>query len=773
MRFYNLSIKQRLYGTAIVITVLLLFIGIFTKLSLETTFSNHNLLNETKNLLISELSMRKAEKDFLALETINDRFYSMGESKHVQNYKQEYLNAISILRKLKKDESIKELDLTDNVKQLEFHFKNYYQAFNDLVYKVKIKGFKDYGTIGKMRDEIHKLETAVEKEHDLQASYFMLMLRRHEKDYLIRKDLKYSEKFKQTFQNFVNYIPKTKHNNLYKEELSEHLKSYKKHFFTVVENDKSIGFTNQGGILKNMNENVSAIENTLAGLQENIQKSSRAGVEEAVVWLFAILVFVSFAIMVLIFNTAQNFIRPVKKLKNHIRKLGKGELPENIKFIGENEISEMGEYLNFLTQNLKNTRDFAIEVGNGNLQTKVNVFNNQGDLGGSLVEMRKRLLKVSKERDAAHKRSEIRLWMNSGMNEITELLRSDFDSLTDLSRTLISKIVKTLDVNQGAIFLQKADDEKVFELFAARAYGRDKFLKKEIKLGHDLVGTCAIEKETIFMTDIPEDYISITSGLGTSNPKCLVIVPMKHNNEVTGIIEIAAFQILEKHHIEFLEKAASYFAAVLVSLKQEEKTRKLLEQSEFQANELLAQEEELRQNLEELSATQEAMTKNEESLKERIEELEKEHQLKLEKIEKQQELEKQTNRMTNEFYKLFDSTQLLGSLNVNAEFVSMNKKVSDVFELPPIKMRKKSIKKFLFDSEIVNFDINWMNIINGETRQAVYEFVTAEEKRIHLKINFSPVFSEKRKVQRVLFVATPLENYDKRKHFKEFDEFFN
>jgi|GEM_PF-6956620 transcriptional regulator with PAS, ATPase and Fis domain len=120
------------------------------------------------------------------------------------------------------------------------------------------------------------------------------------------------------------------------------------------------------------------------------------------------------------------------------------------------------------------------------------------------------------------------------------------------------------------------------------------------------------------MTDVPSSYINITSGLGDAPPRSIMILPLKTEQQIVGILEIASFQEFEKHEQELLTELANRLGSVIESIKMQEKTQKLLEQSQEMTEQMQAQEEEMRQNMEELQATQEEMERNQKSLNEAI-----------------------------------------------------------------------------------------------------------------------------------------------------------
>jgi PAS domain S-box-containing protein len=250
--------------------------------------------------------------------------------------------------------------------------------------------------------------------------------------------------------------------------------------------------------------------------------------------------------------------------------------------------------------------EFTNNLINDHLDAAYEFVDENDKLGKSLINLRDNLKNNKLIEINRRKEDEQRNWVAEGLAKFSEILRLNNDNINDLSYNIINSLVKYLQANQGGFFiLHEEGSQKYFEMTASYAFDRKKFADKRIEWGDGLIGTCAIEKKTVYMTDIPDDYVLITSGLGKANPRSLIIAPLIINNEVHGVIEFASFKKFEKFEIEFVEKVAESIASTIATVKINMRTAQLLRESQEQAEILAAQEEQMRQNMEELQATQE------------------------------------------------------------------------------------------------------------------------------------------------------------------------
>ncbi len=279
---------------------------------------------------------------------------------------------------------------------------------------------------------------------------------------------------------------------------------------------------------------------------------------------------------------------------------------DKLELTSQQKLSEESGRVHTLTEFIE-----AVSSGNYNIELERNA--SQDGLTTTLVTMRDKL-----KRNAEDDRK--RNWMTTGLAQIGEILRTATTTSSELYDNIMRFMVKYTKSNQGGLFVLNEDTEgeKFLELMACYAFERKKYLTRKVTIGDGLVGQCFLEGERIYLLEIPQEYVSITSGLGGTNPTALLIVPLKINDQIYGVLELASFQQYAEYEIELVEKFAESLASTISNVRVNETTRLLLERTQQQAEEMKSQEEEIRQNMEELEATQEEMRRKQTILEQEL-----------------------------------------------------------------------------------------------------------------------------------------------------------
>src|SRR5919197_888695 len=132
-------------------------------------------------------------------------------------------------------------------------------------------------------------------------------------------------------------------------------------------------------------------------------------------------------------------------------------------------------------------------------------------------------------------------WLNSNMARFTGMLQGLRD-LETVSRLIMSELTPLLDAQHGTFFMREGEgDDDVLRLIATYGYKERKNVPNRFTVGEGLVGQAALEQKSILITEAPEDYIKITSGLGSAAPVNLIVLPVLFEDHVMAVIELASF----------------------------------------------------------------------------------------------------------------------------------------------------------------------------------------------------------------------------------------
>jgi hypothetical protein len=220
------------------------------------------------------------------------------------------------------------------------------------------------------------------------------------------------------------------------------------------------------------------------------------------------------------------------------------------------------------------------------------------------IEERTRELQQQHNELLIHQEKEkLQNWINVGLATINDVLAKNKHNFKLMSSNVLSSLAKYVDAPLGALYILNDDDPSDVHLELAADYGCGAELKKNRKrvdLQSGILGASFSDNETKHITNIPDDFIRINSGLGDSKPASLLIVPLSLDNSVFGAVELARLQLFEQYEIEFIQKIAFSMATNLNTLRMNERNVRLIEQFKTQASTMQEKEEQIRLSLEEL-----------------------------------------------------------------------------------------------------------------------------------------------------------------------------
>jgi PAS domain-containing protein len=399
----------------------------------------------------------------------------------------------------------------------------------------------------------------------------------------------------------------------------------------------------------------------------------------------------------------------------------------NIKYLfnpGEMQVDSEKDAIKVSIENLRKASTFVKNVANGNYTllweglTDDNVHLNKETLVGELLKMQNQIKAAT---DAEQKRT----WANEGLNLLGSILQKETnqDLMAD---KFLSELVKYLKANQGALFVvdDSISENPKLKLRSTYAYNRKKFISKDIFPGEGIAGQAWLEKETIYLREIPGDYVKITSGLGEAPPNNVLIVPLKDDKgNIQGILELASFKIFLQEEISFVERIAETLAITLSSAKGLQQTNNLLRDTQLLTEQMRAQEEEMKQNMEELTATQEEM------------------------VRKQLESK-------NLLASLYSSFCII-ELDADSRITRVNEKMLKLTKYTFTDLDGKDFLGILRENESIF--IQWQKLENGESLDGNFILINKDGSSTKTDGILIPINGQLEKLDKILFMARPVE----------------
>lgn len=279
-----------------------------------------------------------------------------------------------------------------------------------------------------------------------------------------------------------------------------------------------------------------------------------------------ILIFIATVVLYYFGNSVS---KPIQMIEIQLDQMSKGLVVEKLPIERSDEIGQMKKSLDALIDGFAAYAGFARQIGEGNLDSEFKLLSDKDNLGNSLIEMRNSLRHAREEEKKRQEENKRRQWAAEGLAVLGDIIRMGSGRTTEMMTDVLKKLTEYVDAVMGGIFVINDEDKNniFLEQMASVAYQKSKFIKNRVYPGDGLVGTCYLEKEKIFMTKLPDKYIEVHTGLGETNPKNLILIPLIMDKEVLGVLELASMEILEDYKIEFIERLAQSLAIAIASYR--------------------------------------------------------------------------------------------------------------------------------------------------------------------------------------------------------------
>lgn len=305
-----------------------------------------------------------------------------------------------------------------------------------------------------------------------------------------------------------------------------------------------------------------------------------------------------------------------------------GDFSQSTQIRSDNDV--LCQSINQMGETLRAVVNQANAISQGDYSLEITPRSEADELGIALANMTQQLRDTIRENEREN-------WFKTGQSALHDKMRGE-QSVVDLAQNIVTQLASTVDAQIGAVFL--AEQDKTLKLVSSYAYTRRKGMANEFKPGQGLVGQALMEKKAIIMTDVPDDYIAVQSGVGQAVPRSILVLPFLQDQEVIGVLELGSFNEFTPLQMEFLEKVSENIAISINAAQSRSRMSELLEETQSQSEALQNQQEELRATNEELEEQTQQLKSSEELLKSQQEQLESSNaqlEAKTEKLEEQKQ----------------------------------------------------------------------------------------------------------------------------------------
>jgi len=723
MNIRNISIRSRFFllVTGIVLFWLLAGFLIFSMINNLTRYQE--ISYRVQSIPQRVLQQQNAIQFFYVNDLPSETFHQGGLSPGIDQYNEVYYETDKLINELKQEPVIiNNRSILQKLERLSEYLNVTDSYFETMINKSRQRGWDKFGLSGAIMTQASEIKSLPAEGIYQQVPEILRELELYLAFPMVSR-LNSIENKVIALENSISPLPAA---DISRDADMLALQSLLSSIHSLLLLDHELGISRYEGLQNQVNRTIQVLYNeaeTLQGLfvQIRISKAKRIYVEIAIIILLSAILL---ATVLILFS--RSISHNLQLLIRSIRDLVTGRTPDVRLIKGKNELSEISQLLNRFSKNLLDKTSFATALAEGKEPGGLEALSREDSLANALIRMEKQI-SIAKAEDLKHQQSsDQRRWSNEGIAKFGEILRIYNNEINILAEHVIQELVSYLDASAGGFFLvEDPETEESLVLIASFAFERKKYIQRQFAFGEGLVGTCAIEQDKIFLTEIPDNYLNISSGLGESKPRSLLIIPLKLEHETLGVIEIASINVLKEYEITFVENLAESIASAVATVKMNMRTAQLLEQSQKQAREMAKQEEVMRQNMEELQTTQEKSARRE------------------------SEISGILNAIHN--------SSLVAEYNMEEELISINEKFQGLLEVQATQILGKKFYEIIGSSRHTDVHTQfWADIRDGKTISRVDKLTTASRQDIWLRQTFTPIFNKDGEPFKVLNIASDI-----------------
>ncbi|MCF6240241.1 MAG: GAF domain-containing protein [Bacteroidales bacterium] len=505
--------------------------------------------------------------------------------------------------------------------------------------------------------------------------------------------------------------------------LIDQLNEYKKVFNQYARKILQIGVNEHQGIRMNMNGNYKKIDIRINKISTKLQ-ALQIKANRLFALIIILLLFANIALSFYFHNkTAKQFGDFVIASENYFKSWLSGVKARAPAVLPNDDYQELQKLMNDFSEKL----NLSVQMLKALMRSDAKLLNEENFdkvIFSEIKAVDKHIRNLNRQLKAETNATLVNEWIRKGLTGFSEVLRKNFDEPAKHAKEILSNLVAYLNVPMGAIYLPSSEKRNTFDLVGSIAFGKEKHYVRSVMLGEGIVGTVALERKTLNITDIPEDYFKVSSGFCEVKPKIIIVIPINLENKVFGIIELASLQKFQHFELEFIDELSKTLGASFAISRIFRNTRNKLEKAE---NKVMS----LRRDNKESNVT--------------ILQLEKE-KLQLENIKKENELLVQG----------IDTLMLVAELDLDGNILEMNNAFVELFKKSKDILLHTNYWDYTFMRETIEEDIaldkikNSLRIGKMHTLEQHFQIV---QKNIALSSIFIPLKDIKGKVFKIKVLA--------------------